>query len=53
MRKRIKWFKRRKFYWAVDITKLPVGIKIGDVAKSKKLLKKYGKKVEYENKENK
>ncbi len=45
MRNVIKCFKKRKFYWVVDITKLPVGMKLEDVAGSKKLLRKYGKKV--------
>ena len=41
-------FKKKKFYWAIDTTKLPEGIKVEDVEKSRRLLRKYGEKVKWD-----
>ena len=41
-------FRRKKFYWSVDITKLPAGMTAEDIEKNKKLLRKYGEKVKWD-----
>jgi len=41
-------FKRQRFYWSVDVNKLPEGIKVEDVEKSRRLLRKYGEKVKWD-----